>query len=60
MIENKLSEQDQARVDAVLSRGTYASEHKPFRPWLLLSIIVGIMTALSFFSYGIAVWHGVV
>lgn len=57
---NKLSEHDQSLVDAVLARGTYAREHKPFRPFLLLGIIFAMLTALSFLSYAIAVWHGVV
>jgi hypothetical protein len=35
-------------------------ERKPFRPWLLLGVIVCVMTVLSVFSYGIAWWHGVI
>lgn len=59
-MENSLSPQDQARVDRVLARGTYASERKPFRPLLLLGIVVTVLTALIVLSYAIAVAHGVV
>ena len=56
----KLSDEDQARVDSVISVGVNSVERSPFRVWLLLGIILLVLTALSFFSYGIAWWHGVV
>lgn len=57
---SKLHPEDQARVDSVLHRGPNSIERKPFRGWLLLGVIVAIMTALSFISYGVAWYHGVV
>jgi hypothetical protein len=57
---SKLSPEDQARVDAVTSRGVNSLERKPFRVWLLLGIILLVLTLLSFFSYGLAWMHGVV
>lgn len=56
----QLSEDDQARVDRYLSRANHQIERKPFRPWLLLGMTVGVLTFLSLFSYAIAWWHGVV
>ncbi len=55
-----LTEEDQARVDKYLSQPNHLVERKPFRPWLLLAVIVAVLTVLSLFSYGIAWWHGVV
>lgn len=57
---SKLSAEDQARVDAVISRGVYSVERKPFRVWLLLSVILAVLTVLSLFSYLLAWQHGVV
>lgn len=55
-----LSAEDQARVDRYLSRPNHQVDRKPFRPWLLLGIIVAVLTVLSLISYAIAWWHGVV
>lgn len=55
-----LSDEDQDRVDRYLNRPIHQVERKPFRPWLLLGVIVIVMTVLSVFSYGIAWWHGVI
>ena len=59
-MNTELSDVDQSRVDAVLSHGTYASERKAFRPLLLLAVVVAVLTGLSFLSFAIARWHGVV
>jgi hypothetical protein len=55
-----LTAEDQARVDSYLSGSIHQINRKPFRPWLLLGVIVIVLTGLSLFSYGIAWWHGVV
>ncbi len=60
MSKEILSEEDQARVDSYLNRPIHQIERKPFRPWLLLGVIVLVMILLSVFSYGIAWWHGVI
>ncbi len=57
---NKLSPEDQARVDKVTHTGVNSVERKPFRPFLLLSIIVGVLTLMSVLSYFIAWQQGVV
>lgn len=59
-MSSELSSQDQRRVDAVLSRGTYAPQRKPFKPLRLLAVIMVILMGLSVFSYVIARWHGVI
>jgi hypothetical protein len=57
---SKLSPEDQARVDAVITRGVNSVERKPFRVWLLLGVIVVVLTLLSLFSYGFAWMQGIV
>ncbi|WP_323845765.1 DUF3094 family protein [Microbulbifer magnicolonia] len=58
--EKKLSEEDQAKVDRYLHRGVNEVERKPFRPLLLLLVIVGVLTLLSLVSIIIARTKGVV
>lgn len=58
--ENRLSAEDQAKVDKFLRTGVNSVERKPFRPWLLLLVILVVMTLLSLFSYFIARVKGVV
>lgn len=60
MTKPTLNAEDQARVDSYLQGAIHTVDRQPFRPWLLLGIIVAVLTALSFLSYGIAWWHGVV
>lgn len=47
----KLYPEDQARVDEVLSRGIYKVDRKPFRPWLLLTILIGVLCLVSIAGY---------
>jgi hypothetical protein len=56
----RLNKEDQARVDAYLSRPNHQVERKPFKPWLLLGIILAVMIALSLFSYVLGYINGVV
>jgi len=56
----KLSAADQASVDQYLRSGSNSVERKPFRPWLLLVVILVVMTLLSLLSYWIARFKGVV
>lgn len=58
--EKKLSDEDQAKVDRYLHSGTNRVERKPFRPLLLLAVIVGVLTLLSLASVFIARTKGVV
>ncbi|MBN8429922.1 DUF3094 family protein [Microbulbifer salipaludis] len=56
----QLSDEDQARVDRYLTRGHNDVERKPFRPFLLLGIILAVLTLLSLLSLFIARTKGVV
>ena len=47
---SRLSPEDQARVDQVISRGTYAPERKPFNGWLLLGMVFVMMVVLGLVS----------
>ena len=55
----KLSRVDQARVDGFLARGVNATERRPFRPLLLIIILMAVVAGFSLLSQGIARWSGV-
>lgn len=54
----ELRPEDQARVDAFLKRGVNSVERKPFRPLLLLIVLIAVVTGLSLFSRWLAHWAG--
>jgi len=60
MGNNQLNPEDQARVEEYLNRPNHRIDRKPFRPWLLLGVIVLVLTGLSLFSYLLAYLHGVI
>ena len=49
--ENKLSKEDQHRVDEFLVRGVNDIERQPFRPLRLLGVIWVVVAALGFISW---------
>lgn len=55
----KLSDEDQARVDGFLARGVNATERKPFRPILLIFLLMAVVAGFSLLSQGIAKWSGI-
>ena len=55
----KLSDEDQARVDGFLARGVNATERKPFRPILLIFLLMAVVAGFSLLSQGIAQWSGI-
>ena len=55
----KLSDADQARVDAFLERGVNSVERKPFRPLFLLFLLMAVVAGFSLLSQGIAQWAGI-
>ena len=55
-----LTEEDQARLNYYFSAPNHQLKRKPFRPWLLLTIIILVLTLLSGASYLIAWRQGVV
>ena len=44
---NKLSDADQARVDAFLKRGVNSVERKPFKPLVLIFLLMAVVAAFS-------------
>ncbi len=59
MEEPRLSEEDQAKVDAFLSSGVNATERKPFRGFRLFLILVVIVSSLTALSLLLARTEGV-
>lgn len=57
--DRRLYPEDQARVDAFLKRGVNSVERKPFRPVLLIILLIVVVTGFSLLSQGIAYWAGV-
>ncbi len=57
--ERRLYPEDQQRVDAFLKQGVNATERKPFRPLLLIVLLIAVVTFFSLLSQGIALWAGV-
>ena len=55
----KLSDADQARVDAFLKRGVNSVERKPFKPLFLIFLLMAVVAAFSLLSQGIARWAGI-
>ena len=54
-----LSEEDQARVDHFIRTGVNATEKKPFRPILLVVLLLAVVTGFSFLSQILARMAGV-
>ncbi len=57
--ERSLRPEDQERVDAFLKRGVNSVERKPFRPILLLIMLIVVVAGLSLFSQWLARSAGV-
>jgi len=55
----KLSDADQAKVDAFLKRGVNSVERKPFKPLFLIFLLMVVVAAFSLLSQGIAQWAGI-
>jgi Protein of unknown function (DUF3094) len=49
----KLHPEDQQRVDAFTSTGIHSVPRKPFRPLLLLGVILAVTTAMTVLSIAI-------
>jgi len=59
MTEKKLSDEDQARVDAYLKSGYNSVERKPFKPLRMMFFLAIIVTLLTLLSLWIAHSSGV-
>ena len=51
-----LSDEDQARVDHVVSTGVNSTTRKPFRPILLIILLIATVTGLSIMSQLLVRW----
>ena len=58
--QRELRPEDQARVDAFLKRGVNSVERKPFRPILLMVMLIVVVAGLSLLSQLIARIAGVI
>jgi len=58
MSEARLSDEDQARVNAVLQSGHNKTEKKPFRGWVLAGLLAVIVVGLGVLARAIAVSQG--
>ncbi|OLS61453.1 DUF3094 family protein [Pseudomonas putida] len=47
---SRLTPEDQRRVDQYLQAPHHQVERKPFRPWLLLALVVGVTIGLGVLS----------
>ncbi|MGE8410191.1 MAG: DUF3094 family protein [Pseudomonas sp.] len=47
---SRLTPEDQRRVDQYLQAPQHQVERKPFRPWLLLALVVGVTIGLGLLS----------
>ncbi len=57
--QNRLYPEDQAKVDAFVSRGVNSVERKPFRPLRLVIMLIVVVAGLNLFSQLLARWAGV-
>jgi len=57
---NRLSPEDQARVDQVINSGYNMTERRPFRPLLLLLFLAIVVTMISLAAVGYAKHHGLI
>lgn len=56
----KLAPEDQEKVDRYLAASIHQVDRKPFRPMLLLGVILVTMVVLTAVSLVVAKFHGVV
>ena len=59
-MQDRLSPEDQARVDQVINSGYNSTERKPFRPFRLLFVLWVIVSAMGLFAWGYARYQGLV
>lgn len=56
----ELYPEDQVKVDQYLATDVHRVKRKPFRPWLLLAILLFILAGLSGLAYWVSALHGFV
>jgi len=59
-MSSQLSEEDQARVERYLSQPSHQVQRKPFRPWLLIGLVMVVLLVFMGISVLIAWREGVI
>lgn len=57
--EPRLKPEDQAKVDEFCSKGVNSVERRPFKPFRMMLLLIGVTIAFSLLSQGIARWSGI-
>ena len=57
--ERRLYPEDQAKVDTFLKSGVNSVERKPFRPIIMILLLIAVVSGFSLLSQGIALWAGI-
>ena len=57
--ERRLYPEDQAKVDTFLKSGVNSVERKPFRPIIMILLLIAVVGGFSLLSQGIALWAGI-
>ena len=57
--QKKLSDEDMARVAAYLDSPVHRHERPPFRPWLLMAVLMVVVVGLTCLSMLYAWIHGI-
>ena len=57
--ERRLYPEDQAKVDTFLKSGVNSVERKPFRPIIMILLLIAVVTGFSLLSQGISLWAGI-
>ncbi len=57
--EPRLYPEDQAKVDEFCSKGVNSVERKPFKPFRMMLLLIGVTIAFSVLSQMIAKWSGI-
>lgn len=55
----QLNDEDQARVDEYLNSGFNKTEKKPYHPWILLSVLFLVVTAMGLFALWLTAFVGI-
>ncbi|MDG0978354.1 MAG: DUF3094 family protein [Halieaceae bacterium] len=57
--EPRLNPEDQAKVDEFCNRGVNSVERKPFKPFRMMLLLIGVTVVFSVLSQMIAKWSGI-
>jgi len=55
-VSSRLSAEDQERVEQYLRLPQHQVERKPFRPWLLLAVVLAVVVGLGLLSRLLVWW----